>query len=134
MASPSKRELFTSNSWKTRSAADHVQAVRHLTLDSRHTFNFNFRQAEPQNDLLDWHMGSSATTFAKGGIKPGHGLKGTYVRDPHSGVWHKQGITNPLFLKQSRSLSTPTIPVADQVPMNHMSMCIKRQPHEVVGH
>mmetsp|Transcript_87937 Transcript_87937/g.169247 ORF Transcript_87937/g.169247 Transcript_87937/m.169247 type:complete len:127 (-) Transcript_87937:68-448(-) len=51
--------------------------------DFRSSFAYNMpkRRREPE-----W---SYATSFARGGIEPGQGLKGRYTRDPHTGVWHK---------------------------------------------
>merc|ERR1719183_1129544 len=107
------RDTFASNSYATRSAFERVDTVKHRTLDSPHTLNFGKHASLPRWGEPDYQMISSATTFARGGIQPGQGLKGTYVRDPHTGVWHKgQGINNPLFLPR-RSASQP-LRLADQ--------------------
>eukprot|EP00927_Polykrikos_kofoidii_P031648 TRINITY_DN27187_c0_g1_i1.p1 TRINITY_DN27187_c0_g1~~TRINITY_DN27187_c0_g1_i1.p1 ORF type:complete len:129 (+),score=16.86 TRINITY_DN27187_c0_g1_i1:90-476(+) len=125
----SRKELFATNSWKTRSASEHVHLVQHLTLDSQYSRNFGKMSGNPKETDLDWHMGSSATTFARGGIKPGLGLKGTYVRDPHTGVWFKDGkIGNPLFQPQRSRSCSVLCNRQEMVPMNHVNVALKRQP------
>lgn len=146
------RELQSRNSWATRSCPERTFGLKHLQLDERdfnphYTYNTPKRFREPE-----W---SYATTFARGGISPGHGLKGQYTRDPHTGVWHKvtsakpwfreNGVPGPASSAGSKAgswsmMRAPDDPqpapilgarerVMHMVPMNGVSMTIKRQPH-----
>eukprot|EP00929_Paragymnodinium_shiwhaense_P003396 TRINITY_DN10388_c0_g1_i1.p2 TRINITY_DN10388_c0_g1~~TRINITY_DN10388_c0_g1_i1.p2 ORF type:complete len:104 (+),score=15.06 TRINITY_DN10388_c0_g1_i1:240-551(+) len=94
----------------------------------KHTLNFGKFVGHPRDGDVDWHQSSHATSFARGGIRPGQGLNGTYVRDPHSGVWFKDGsIQNPLFLPERSRSTTALCNRSELVPMNHLSLTLRRQ-------
>lgn len=86
-------ELYERNSWLTRSTSDTSVTMR---LDGPHPLRMarmastHFQQGRATEETPDqrWFK-TSATSFAKYGIYPGQGLKGMYMRDPHTGVWFK---------------------------------------------
>mmetsp|Transcript_33977 Transcript_33977/g.78946 ORF Transcript_33977/g.78946 Transcript_33977/m.78946 type:complete len:165 (-) Transcript_33977:199-693(-) len=145
------RELYERNSWATRSAPEKTFGVKNLLMEERdfqtgYPYNTAKRGREPE-----W---SYATTFARGGIEPGHGLKGKYSRDPHTGVWHKVVSAKPWFretgapgpassagsqagswtMLRAPTEQTPSPALLTRekvmvmVPMNNVSVTIKRQP------
>ncbi|CAE7687650.1 unnamed protein product [Symbiodinium sp. CCMP2592] len=86
-------ELYERNSWLTRSTSDTSVTMR---LDGPHPLRMarmastHFQQGRATEETPDqrWFK-TTATSFAKYGIYPGQGLKGMYMRDPHTGVWFK---------------------------------------------
>lgn len=96
LSRPRTAELFERNNWLTRSNSDHTKAVTTMRLDGAHplrmarmasTHFVEGRRTETTPDQR-WFK-THATSFAKYGVYPGQGLKGMYMRDPHTGMWVK---------------------------------------------
>jgi len=123
MSRSMSRELHSSNSFATRSAAQKSQEVATLFLDKDHSSSFSQR-VHPSRRESEW---SYATTFARGGIEPGQGLKGKYIRDPNSGVWYPDA-----QLEHGRFQLKPHKPAArgrlDMASLNSTSVLVSGKP------
>merc|ERR1712241_1015753 len=94
------RDLHPTNYLATKSALDKTAAIKDLTLDNTRPNTIGHSAVPRWQRESDW---SHATTFGRGGIQPGQGIKDWYVRDPHTGVWHKDRHNDRLG--RSKSLS-----------------------------
>lgn len=123
------RELYSKNSWQTRSAPEKAFASAFLTLDRPHSDNFGRRVEYPGKHEPDYLMKSAATTFGRGGIRPGQGLRDLYVRDPHTGVWLMDGKEKPWTKTLKPPKPSPLLRNRPELlTTNNMSFDIKRQP------
>mmetsp|Transcript_84320 Transcript_84320/g.149033 ORF Transcript_84320/g.149033 Transcript_84320/m.149033 type:complete len:151 (+) Transcript_84320:98-550(+) len=131
-----KKELYGRNSWMARSNPERTFAVNSQRLEGDHP-NRMMRMTSPhfqagaQTALTPDHrwFKSHATTFAKYGVYPGQGVKGMYMRDPHTGVWFKD--TPKRLWHQENFVPHPSSVSKgskDYVGMNSMSITLKRQP------
>eukprot|EP00441_Pelagodinium_beii_P034891 CAMPEP_0197644368 /NCGR_PEP_ID=MMETSP1338-20131121/17367_1 /TAXON_ID=43686 ORGANISM="Pelagodinium beii, Strain RCC1491" /NCGR_SAMPLE_ID=MMETSP1338 /ASSEMBLY_ACC=CAM_ASM_000754 /LENGTH=150 /DNA_ID=CAMNT_0043217757 /DNA_START=67 /DNA_END=519 /DNA_ORIENTATION=+ len=132
-----KQEMYSRNSWGARSNPEKTFAVNSMRLEGDHPVK-TARMASTHTDgegmITEmtphprWFK-SHATTFAKYGVHPGQGIKGQYMRDPHTGVWFKdtpQRLWNrELEVPEPSSVNKSS---KDYVSMNSVSMTIKRMP------
>eukprot|EP00931_Biecheleriopsis_adriatica_P008689 TRINITY_DN109837_c0_g1_i1.p1 TRINITY_DN109837_c0_g1~~TRINITY_DN109837_c0_g1_i1.p1 ORF type:complete len:180 (-),score=34.58 TRINITY_DN109837_c0_g1_i1:48-509(-) len=136
MALHRKKELYDKNSWMAKSAPERTFAVSSLRLEGAHPLqqlrmtspHFNSGQPLPTSPHPRWFK-SHATSFAQYGIYPGQGVQGLYMRDQHTGVWHKD---TPARLYNREVMPPIPSPVSksskDMMTMNSLSINIKRQP------
>mmetsp|Transcript_68829 Transcript_68829/g.149817 ORF Transcript_68829/g.149817 Transcript_68829/m.149817 type:complete len:130 (+) Transcript_68829:42-431(+) len=125
MERPRLRELHATNAFRSRSAVQRSRDAALLTLDRDHSLNFGRFVRQADHTEADFQMTSTATTFARGGIRPGQGIRGSFIRDIHTGVWHRRGLSNPLFLPESQR-SSPSLGFnMEMVPLNHLSVTLK---------
>lgn len=128
---PRLKELYKSNSWAARSSPELSNITVHHKIDNT-PFAFGrhlpFDSNGERTPSYRWFK-SHATTFANNGIAPGNGLGGTYRRDPHTGVWFKDAPSKPWHkeIAKVRESSVPSYR-GEMLPMNRVSMTIKRQP------
>jgi len=128
---PRFKELYEQNSWATRSAPSlslTKSTMQHDTTHGhfgRHPTSAMTGKTEPHQRWFKSH----ATTFASGGISPGLGLKGTYRRDPHTGVWFKDN-KERIWNKEIEVKRPSAVPAYrhEAMPMNHCSVQLKTQP------
>lgn len=100
-AKPRTRQLYERNAWKSRSSAQKSFEAGHLYLSSQETRRTRY-EGLPSDEEYRHH--SHATSFARGGIRPGLGLQGAYDRDPLSGAWHRhppEGAHRKIYMRSS---------------------------------
>mmetsp|Transcript_108315 Transcript_108315/g.170818 ORF Transcript_108315/g.170818 Transcript_108315/m.170818 type:complete len:143 (+) Transcript_108315:82-510(+) len=126
------RNLYASNSFQTRSSVDRAREARELVLDRPHTLGFGRFNELPRREDGDYPYASQATTFARGGIQPGQGIQGTYIRDCNGGAWFKDKRDKPWSVPLQKTRSLPLlkneIHTMSQVPMSVLSLTLRRHP------
>jgi len=88
---------------------------------------------QPMGSHHDTPRRSAAPTFIGAGIQPHVNMQGVTVLDPHSGIWMKPDKTVPWGMTKAHSSSTFGNDNSFYGIMTRSSICLKRQPHEVVG-
>ncbi|CAE7401200.1 unnamed protein product [Symbiodinium natans] len=90
----------------------------------------HFQQGKSTDQTPDqrWFK-TSATSFAKYGIYPGQGLKGMYLRDPHTGVWFKD-TPERLWNKEVEQPRPSSVPKSNQdfVPLYALHVHLHGKP------
>eukprot|EP00931_Biecheleriopsis_adriatica_P062144 TRINITY_DN3741_c0_g1_i1.p1 TRINITY_DN3741_c0_g1~~TRINITY_DN3741_c0_g1_i1.p1 ORF type:complete len:127 (+),score=23.84 TRINITY_DN3741_c0_g1_i1:233-613(+) len=119
-----------------RSNSDRTLALNTMSLEGDHPARLSrvssshFRNGEATTTTPDqrWFR-SSATSFAKYGVYPGQGVKGMYMRDPHTGVWFKD--TPERLWNKEKEVPVPSCVAKSSMDgccMNHLSMVIQKMP------
>eukprot|EP00930_Biecheleria_cincta_P079645 TRINITY_DN67551_c0_g1_i1.p2 TRINITY_DN67551_c0_g1~~TRINITY_DN67551_c0_g1_i1.p2 ORF type:complete len:145 (-),score=26.53 TRINITY_DN67551_c0_g1_i1:57-491(-) len=125
---PRFKELYQSNNWAARSSPELSRCTISHKLDTTHPLFGRHQPFDSQGERSPNHrwFRSHATTFAVNGIQPGHGLQGTYRRDPHTGVWFKDD-KNKMWHKEIEKYKESSVPAyrKEMVPMNSVSITIK---------
>eukprot|EP00933_Yihiella_yeosuensis_P083798 TRINITY_DN9806_c0_g1_i1.p1 TRINITY_DN9806_c0_g1~~TRINITY_DN9806_c0_g1_i1.p1 ORF type:complete len:148 (-),score=22.30 TRINITY_DN9806_c0_g1_i1:193-636(-) len=128
------KELYDRNHWAARSAPERAFAVQTMLLGTgthpvRRAAEATPHFQEGRRFPDDRWFRSSATSAFKYGVYPGQGLKGLYMRDPHTGVWFKD--TNLRLWNEEMKVPSPSSQSkssGQMIPMNHLSCTIKKMP------